>query len=153
MCCRYYLLKTKLFFSVWSTAGKAESFCKATSKEVCFLLYLEKGKLFIKFFWPLSCTTVAKKNTFSVEFLLPWKKNLERSDVVKQDLRVTCYELLVTSWKLKSASWNSKVWFQISNFKFRFQMASSTLRVTSSNPGVASSNSWVQESFNQWKLT
>ena len=59
----------------------------ATTKETCFSLYLEKGKLIIQLFWPLSVTMVAKKNTLSVEFLL------------------------VTSWKLKSTSWNSKVRF------------------------------------------
>ena len=41
-----------------------ESFGEATSKETCFSLYLEKGKLFIQLFWPLSLTMVAKKTTF-----------------------------------------------------------------------------------------
>ena len=66
---------------------KMESFGEATSKETCFSLYLEKGKLFIQLFWLLSFTMVAKNNTFSVEFLLPWKENLEKSDVVKHELR------------------------------------------------------------------
>ena len=52
-----------------------ESFHEATSKETCFSLYLEKGKFFIQLFWPLSFTIVAKKNTVSVEFLLPLKEN------------------------------------------------------------------------------
>ena len=38
-----------------------EHFCEATSKEAYFFLYLEKGKLFIQLFWPLSFTMVAKK--------------------------------------------------------------------------------------------
>ena len=57
---------------------KMESFGEATSKETCFSLYLEKGKLFIQLFWLLSFTIVAKKNTFSVEFLLPWKKTWKK---------------------------------------------------------------------------
>ena len=40
-----------------------ESFGEATSKETCFSLYLEKGKLFIQLFWPLRFTMVAKKTT------------------------------------------------------------------------------------------
>ena len=119
MCCRYYLPgKIKLFFSVWSTTGKSvshlieffweskmETFYEAISKETYFSLYLEKGQLFIQLFWPLSFTMVAKKNTYSVEFRLPWKKkNLEKSNVVKHDLRVE---------SLKSTNWNSKVRFQI----------------------------------------
>ena len=43
---------------------KMESFGEATSKETCFSLYLEKGKLFIQLFWPLGFTMVAKKNYF-----------------------------------------------------------------------------------------
>ena len=43
---------------------KMESFGEATSKETCFSLYLEKGKLFIQLFWPLSFTMVTKKNYF-----------------------------------------------------------------------------------------
>ena len=127
MCCRYYFPgKVKLFFSVWSTTGKSvlhltgffweskmESFYKATSKEICFSLCLEKWKLFIQLFWPLSFTTVAKKNTFSVEFLSPWNKTLEKSDVVKHEFWVTSYELLVTRWKqelkFKRAMWNPRI--------------------------------------------
>ena len=40
-----------------------ESVGEATSKETCFSLYLEKGKLFIQLFWPLRFTMVAKKTT------------------------------------------------------------------------------------------
>ena len=118
VCCRYCLSrKIKLFFSVWSTTGKnvlrliwffwelkMESVGEATSKETCFSLYLEKGKLFLQLFWPLRFTMVAKKKLLSVEFLLPWKKNLVKSDVVN-----TSYELKA----YKSTSWNSKVLFQI----------------------------------------
>ena len=43
---------------------KMESFGEAASKETCFSLYLEKGKLFIQLFWPLGFTMVAKKNYF-----------------------------------------------------------------------------------------
>ena len=43
---------------------KMESFGEATSKETCFSLYLEKGKLFIQLFWPLGFTMVAKTNYF-----------------------------------------------------------------------------------------
>ena len=57
---------------------KMESFGEAASKETCFSLYLEKGKLFIQLFWLLSFTMVAKKNTFSLEFLLPWKKTWKK---------------------------------------------------------------------------
>ena len=52
---------------------KMELFSEAASKETCFF-YLRKGKLFIQLFWLLSFSVAAKKNTFSVEFLLPWKK-------------------------------------------------------------------------------
>ena len=45
-----------------------ESFGEATSKETCFSLYLEKGKLFIQLFWPLGFTMVAKKNYFPENF-------------------------------------------------------------------------------------
>ena len=48
-----------------------ESFQEAASSETCFSLYLRKEKLFMQLFWLLSFTEVAKKNTFSVEFLLP----------------------------------------------------------------------------------
>ena len=41
-----------------------ESFGEATSKETCFSLYPEKGKLFIQSFWPLGFTIVGKKNYF-----------------------------------------------------------------------------------------
>ena len=41
-----------------------ESFGKATSKDNCFSLYQEKGKLFMQLFWPLSCTMVTQKTTF-----------------------------------------------------------------------------------------
>ena len=41
-----------------------ESFAEATSKETCFSLYLEKGKLFIPLFWPLGFAMVAKTNYF-----------------------------------------------------------------------------------------
>ena len=126
MRCRYYLSgKIKLLFSAWSTTeesvshlieffweSKMETFYRATSEETCFSLYLEKERHFIQLFWLLSFTVVVKKNAFSVEFLLPWKKNLEKNNVVKHELRVTSYELLVTSWKLESTSWNSKVQFQ-----------------------------------------
>ena len=48
-----------------------ESFREAASNETCFSLDLRKGKLFIQLFWLLGFTVDAKKNTFSVEFLLP----------------------------------------------------------------------------------
>ena len=48
-----------------------ESFREAARNEPCFSLYLRKEKLFIQLFWLLSFTVVAKKNTFSVELLLP----------------------------------------------------------------------------------
>ena len=43
---------------------KMESFGEESSKETCFSLYLEKGKLSIQLFWPLDFTMVAKKNYF-----------------------------------------------------------------------------------------
>ena len=43
---------------------KMESFGEATSKETCFSLYLEKGKLFIQLFLPLGFTMMAEKNYF-----------------------------------------------------------------------------------------
>ena len=99
--------------------------------------------------------------------------------MVKHELRVASYELLVTNWKLKSKSWNSDVRVQIHEL-YTLWVTSSNSRVTRINPGVpssilratssntllinsgprvmssnrqvTSSNSWVQESFNQWKL-
>ena len=47
---------------------------------------------------------VAKKDTYSVEFRLPWKKKPGKKQ---------CGKTRVTSWKLKSTNWNSKVRFQI----------------------------------------
>ena len=41
---------------------KMEYFGETTSKETCSSLYLEKGKLFIKLFWPLGFTMVPKRN-------------------------------------------------------------------------------------------
>ena len=64
-----------------------ESFGKATSKETCFFLYLEKGKLFIQLFWPLSFTMAARKTTFR-RISVTIKENLVKSDVVKHELRV-----------------------------------------------------------------
>ena len=55
-----------------------ESFGEATSKETCFSLYLEKGKLFIQLFWLLSFTMVAKNNTFSVDFCCHEKKTWKK---------------------------------------------------------------------------
>ena len=97
--------KIKLFFSVWNTIEfacfqiplgksalhligffwepKTESFCEATSKGTCFFLYLEKGKLFMQLLWLLSFTMVAKMNTFSVEFLLPWKIPPKKTQIRK----------------------------------------------------------------------
>ena len=61
-----------------------ESIREAASDETGFSLYLRKGKLFIQLFWLLGFTVVAKKNTFSVEFLLPWKKQPEKNSEKKQ---------------------------------------------------------------------
>ena len=67
-----------------------ESFRQAVSNETCFSLYLREGKLFIQLFWLLGSTVVAKKNTCSVEFLIPWKKqpkkNSERNKQTKKQL-------------------------------------------------------------------
>ena len=62
-----------------------KSFRKAASKDIS--LYLEKGKLFI-LFWLLSFTMVAKKNTFSEEFLLP-EKILRKKTQTK---KITCFK-------------------------------------------------------------
>ena len=51
-----------------------ESFHEAARNDTGFSLYLRKGKLFIELFGLLIFTVVAKKNTFSEEFLLSWKK-------------------------------------------------------------------------------
>ena len=56
-----------------------ESFHEAASNETFFCLYLWKGKLFTQLFWLLRFIMEAKNNTFSVEFLLPWKKNPEKN--------------------------------------------------------------------------
>ena len=64
-----------------------KSFGKATSKENCFSLYQEKGKLFMQLFWPLSCTMVTQKTTFH-RISVTMKKNLVKSDVVKHEQRV-----------------------------------------------------------------
>ena len=98
--------KSVLYLIEFFWESKMETFHEATSKKTSFSLYLEKWKLFIQLFWLLSFTMVARNNTFSVEFLLPWKKRLEKSNVVKHELRVASYKLLVTSW-------NSKVRFQV----------------------------------------
>ena len=64
MCYRYYLPeKIKMFSGVLSTTGKIvshliellwesklETFYEATSKETCFSLYLEKGKVLYNYF-------------------------------------------------------------------------------------------------------
>ena len=105
--------KSVLYLIEFFWESKMETFHEATSKKTSFSLYLEKSKLFIQLFWLLSFTMVARNNTFSVEFLLPWKKKLEKSNVVNHELQVASYKLLVTSWKLKSTSWNSKVRFQV----------------------------------------
>ena len=60
-----------------------ESFREAASNETCYSLYLRKRKLFIQLFWLLGFTVVVKKNTFSVEFLLPWKKQPEKNSEKK----------------------------------------------------------------------
>ena len=107
----------------------------------------------IQLFWLLSFTMVAKKNTFSVEFLLPQKKRTRKK---------WCGKTRVTSHKLRVES--LKAWVKIQKCDFKsinsnLQVTSSTLQVSSSNsqvkssnPGVESSNPQVQESFNQWKL-
>ena len=61
-----------------------ESFGKATSKDNCFSLYQEKGKLFMHLFWPLSCTMVTQKTTFH-RISVTMKKTLVKSDVVKHE--------------------------------------------------------------------
>ena len=68
-----------------------ESFCKAISKET---LYLEKGKIFIQLFWPLSSTMVGKKEHFFCGFSFTMKKKLEKSGKT----RVMSHELQVTSY-------------------------------------------------------
>ena len=142
VCCRYCLpRKIKLFFSVWSTTGKKvlrliwffwelkmESVGEATSKETCFSMYLQKGKVFIQLFWPLRFTMVAKKKTTLRRISHTMKKNLIKSDVVN-----TSYELKA----YKSTSWNSKVLFQIHESQIQIH----ELRVLKSF-----SNSWGNSS-------
>ena len=102
MCRKYYLPgEIKLLSSLWNTIEftcfqislgkkcftlirifrrtKKRTFWEAASKETCLSLCLDKEKLFIQLFWPLSSTTVVKKNIFSVELLLPWKKPLKKT--------------------------------------------------------------------------
>ena len=87
----------KKYFRIWES--KMETFYKATAKETCFFLYLEKGKLFTQLFWLLSFTLVPKEH-ICCRISVTTKK----SDVVKHELQLTSYELLLTSWKLKSTS-------------------------------------------------
>ena len=94
------------------------SFGETTSKEACFSLYVEKGKLFLQLFWTLRFTMVAKKNILSEEFLLPWKKP-GKMWCGKTRLQVTSYELTALKHKLKFKS-------------------------AISNPQVSSSNPWAQ---------
>ena len=149
MRCSYYLPgKIKLFPSVWSTTRKSvlhlivffweskmESFSEAASKGTCFSLYLERWKLFIQLFWPLSFTMVVKKNTFSVEFRLPWKKNLEKSDVVKNELRVESLKARVKIQKCDFKSTSHEFKFTSYEFNFRsceFKSRSCEFKSTSS---------------------
>ena len=66
----------------------------SASNETCFSLYLWKGKFFIQLFWLLGFTVVAKKNTFSAEFSLPWKKQPEKNSKKKKKTGKT-----TSSWK------------------------------------------------------
>ena len=71
-----------------------ELFSEAASKETCFF-YLRKGKLFIQLFWLLSFSVAAKKNTFSVEFLLPWKKYPEKKTEKKAKQKTTSWKCAI----------------------------------------------------------
>ena len=71
-----------------------ELFSEAASKETCFF-YLRKGKLFIQLFWLLRFSVVAKKNTFSVEFLLPWKKYPEKKLKKKAKQKTTSWKCAI----------------------------------------------------------
>ena len=77
-----------------------ESFRGAVSNETCFSLYLRKRKLFIQLFWLLRFTVVARKNTFFVEFLLPWKKqpekNSEKQNKTKQNKAKSNFSLKIS---------------------------------------------------------
>ena len=79
-----------------------ESFRKAAGKETCFSFYMEKGKLSKQLFWLLSFTMVAKRNTFSVELLLPWKKTSEKSSNKKNPASPWKCAILLTFLAKKS---------------------------------------------------
>ena len=103
------------------------SFGETTSKETCFSLYVEKGKLFLQLFWTLRFTMVAKKNILSEEFLLPWKK----------PGKMWCGKTRFTSYELRVDSFKAQVEIQKCDFKstsLKFKSMSSNSRVTSSNP-------------------
>ena len=103
------------------------SFGETTSKETCFSLYVEKGKLFLQLFWTLRFTMVAKKNILSEEFLLPWKK----------PGKMWCGKTRFTSYELRVDSFKAQVEIQKCDFKstsLKFKSMSSNSRVTTSNP-------------------
>ena len=62
LCLKHHRKNCFTFNIFWEL--KMESFGEATSKEICFFLCLEKGKIFIQLFWPLGFTMIAKKNYF-----------------------------------------------------------------------------------------